>query len=422
VRTAFITRNIIQLVFETLKQHYPVKPLNEILDLSNGKSMTKASMSADGSIPVYGANGVIGLTHKALTLEQTITIGRVGSCGEVNLTSGQAWISDNAMWVSRIVEGIDRDYLYFALKSLPLAVSAKIAAMPSISQTNVFRESIPCPSIREQLQVAAFLKDFCQGKNVDNCAALPPFLLKLRRIVAQVEELAGKIEEARSLRQQAADEANLFSKAFIDKVYASSFAQFGSTRLEKVCLTITDGDHQTPAFADKGIKFVFVGNVSSSYLHFDGCKYVTPEYYASIKLHRKPRKGDILYSAVGATLGIPAIVDSDDEFCFQRHVAIIKPDPNKLLSKFIWYMLKSRTLYSKAWQGTTGSAQPTVPLRAIRALPIPVPPLLEQHRIVAYLDNLQSKVDEMKRLREGAMKEFNALLPSILDKAFKGEL
>lgn len=85
-------------------------------------------------------------------------------------------------------------------------------------------------------------------------------------------------------------------------------------------------------------------------------------------------------------------------------------------------MLKSGTLYKKAWEGTTGSAQPTVPLRAIRMLPIPVPPLPEQHRIVAYLDELQTKVDKMKRLREQAMKELDALLPSILDKAFKGEL
>ena len=58
----------------------------------------------------------------------------------------------------------------------------------------------------------------------------------------------------------------------------------------------------------------------------------------------------------------------------------------------------------------------------IASLSIPVPPLPEQRRIVAYLDNLQAKVDEMKHLREQALKELDAMLPSILDKAFKGEL
>lgn len=53
---------------------------------------------------------------------------------------------------------------------------------------------------------------------------------------------------------------------------------------------------------------------------------------------------------------------------------------------------------------------------------IPVPSLSEQRRIVAHLNNLQAKLDEMKRLREESMKELNTLLPSVLEKAFKGEL
>ncbi|MBD2518886.1 restriction endonuclease subunit S [Nostoc sp. FACHB-973] len=52
---------------------------------------------------------------------------------------------------------------------------------------------------------------------------------------------------------------------------------------------------------------------------------------------------------------------------------------------------------------------------------IPVPPLAEQRRIVSYINELQAKVDIMKRLRQHAIKELDALLPSILDKAFKGE-
>jgi type I restriction enzyme S subunit len=53
---------------------------------------------------------------------------------------------------------------------------------------------------------------------------------------------------------------------------------------------------------------------------------------------------------------------------------------------------------------------------------IPVPSLDEQRRIVAYLDSLQSKVDALKRLQDETAKELDALLPSILDTAFKGEL
>jgi type I restriction enzyme S subunit len=48
--------------------------------------------------------------------------------------------------------------------------------------------------------------------------------------------------------------------------------------------------------------------------------------------------------------------------------------------------------------------------------------LLEKHRIVAYLDKLQAKVEALKRLQAETATELDALLPSILDKAFKGEL
>jgi type I restriction enzyme S subunit len=53
---------------------------------------------------------------------------------------------------------------------------------------------------------------------------------------------------------------------------------------------------------------------------------------------------------------------------------------------------------------------------------IPVPPLPEQRRIVAYLDGLQTKVDALKKLQSETATELVALLPSILDQAFKGEL
>jgi type I restriction enzyme, S subunit len=53
---------------------------------------------------------------------------------------------------------------------------------------------------------------------------------------------------------------------------------------------------------------------------------------------------------------------------------------------------------------------------------IPLPPLDEQRRIVAYLDSLQAKVSALWELQSVSGEELSALLPSVLDKAFKGEL
>ena len=53
---------------------------------------------------------------------------------------------------------------------------------------------------------------------------------------------------------------------------------------------------------------------------------------------------------------------------------------------------------------------------------VPLPPIEVQRRIVAYLHGLQAKVDHLKTLQEQTLAELDALLPSILDRAFKGEL
>jgi len=61
-------------------------------------------------------------------------------------------------------------------------------------------------------------------------------------------------------------------------------------------------------------------------------------------------------------------------------------------------------------------------LREIRDLVIPLPSLPEQRRVVAELDALKAQVEALKKLQVETAAELDALLPSILDKAFKGEL
>lgn len=67
-------------------------------------------------------------------------------------------------------------------------------------------------------------------------------------------------------------------------------------------------------------------------------------------------------------------------------------------------------------------AQVNISQTILKATPIAYPPLPEQRRIVAELDALQAEVDALKRLQAETATELDALLPSILDRAFKGEL
>lgn len=251
--------------------------------------------------------------------------------------------------------------------------------------------------------------------------SLPP-LPEQQRLVARIDAMSKLLEQGLRLNSQSVAEATALARAGRDAVYARLAARYGVVDVASLCKTITDGDHNTPAFSEEGVPFVFVGNVSSGKLHFEGSKRVHPEYFARLSTSRVPKRGDVLFSAVGASLGVPAVVDTDTGFCFQRHIAILKPDHDRVVPQFLWHMLMSRTCFDMTWSNTTGSAQPTIPLHAIRALKIPQPPLAEQHRIVAELDALQAEVDALKAAQTASRAELDALLPAVLDRAFAGAL
>ncbi|MDI7260369.1 MAG: restriction endonuclease subunit S, partial [Thermodesulfobacteriota bacterium] len=71
---------------------------------------------------------------------------------------------------------------------------------------------------------------------------------------------------------------------------------------------------------------------------------------------------------------------------------------------------------------TTGGHYPAINDTNLRKVVIVVPPLPEQRRIVSHLIAVQTQVKELKQIQDRIGAELDALMLSILDKAFKGEL
>ena len=166
-------------------------------------------------------------------------------------------------------------------------------------------------------------------------------------------------------------------------------------RLCSIFKVITDGDHQPPPKEPDGVAFLTIGNITTGSLDFSNCRFVSPSYLESVAEYRKPLYGDILYTVVGATYGRPALVDTERPFCVQRHIAILKP-PREIDIKFLRLLLASTLVYSQATKSATGAAQPTVALKPLRNFLVPLPPLAEQHRIVAKVDELMAVCDRLE--------------------------
>ena len=148
---------------------------------------------------------------------------------------------------------------------------------------------------------------------------------------------------------------------------------------------------------------------------------VPRSYYDSLKPIRKPELNDILYTVTGS-FGIPVIVDTNEPFCFQRHIAIIKPNHEVVHFKYLAYFLESPQVFRTAEELATGTAQKTLSLNSLRNFQINLPDLEEQTEIVRLVDQYFAFANTIEKQVQKAQQRVDKLTQSILAKAFRGEL
>ena len=137
------------------------------------------------------------------------------------------------------------------------------------------------------------------------------------------------------------------------------------SRLGAVAEAIGDGDHQPPPQTSFGVPFLVISNVSGGRLSFENTRFVSKEYFSQLPETRKPRNGDLLFTVTGS-YGIPVLIDSDDKFCFQRHIAIVRPCT--ISNRYLYVILGSSYVKSICDAKATGTAQKTVGLATLSKL------------------------------------------------------
>ena len=258
-----------------------------------------------------------------------------------------------------------------------------------------------------------------------------PPLCEQKRIVSHIETLFAKLDEALEKAQEVVDgfetrKAAILHKAFSGELTAKwreennvSNNTWVTKSLGDVCKSIYDGDHMPPPKSESGIPFLVISNVNTGYLSFEDTRFVPQEYYDNITDTRKPQNGDVLYTLVGS-YGIPVVVDANKAFCFQRHMALLKP--LSVDTYFLWYLLQTQEMYQKATAIAKGVAQLTVPIKGLRAMEFSCPTSEEQQEIVRLLDIMVKKELCAKETAETVIEQIDTMKKAILARAFRGEL
>jgi type I restriction enzyme S subunit len=134
--------------------------LNDIIQISSGDGLTSAKMAENGTIPVYGGNGVNGYHDKSNVNKITLTIGRVGYyCGAIHITPEHAWVTDNAFITTFSEENIYLEFLAWLLKGTDLKADESATAQPVISGRKLYPIIVCLPPLAEQHRIVVKVEE-----------------------------------------------------------------------------------------------------------------------------------------------------------------------------------------------------------------------------------------------------------------------
>jgi type I restriction enzyme S subunit len=187
-------------------------------------------------------------------------------------------------------------------------------------------------------------------------------------------------------------------------------------RLKDICTLITDGTHRTPKYLPNGIPFISTNNLDPTREGFDFSsyeKYISEEEHRELTKRSKPERGDVLISKCG-TIGRSKSIDVDYEFSIFVGLALLKIDPSKVNSKYLELILNSDNYFKIMNDLAPGSTRKTLTLTAIEKIPIVLPPLSIQQRVVLGLE----KAIQIRELRRNADELTKEILKAIFFEMF----
>jgi type I restriction enzyme S subunit len=188
---------------------------------------------------------------------------------------------------------------------------------------------------------------------------------------------------------------------------------------DEVCAQITDGEHIQPKYQTSGFPMLTATHVRDGWVEFKDMGLISETDFQNCLKRCAPRKDDVLIVSVGATTGRGAIVTDCEPFAIVRSVLLLRP---LIQPRFLLHWTQSSWCRTWISQASGASAQPHFYIHDARRMPIPFPPLEEQHEVVRRVEALFKLASAIERRVEAATLRAEGLTQAILTKAFRGEL
>jgi len=318
--------------------------------------------------------------------------------GAAILTNSRAILGIDAYIVSHLavvetnLSYVSPDYLFLFLSNFDMRNLINDPAYPSLKLSDIKEIEIPLPPLSEQ-----------------------------KRIVEKIEKLFAKIDEAERLRAESlATSATLLPSA-LHQVFSRAKKENWPTKKLREIAILNPKKQEVNSLSD---------NLLVSFVPMSAVDEITQtikEYefrrLSSVKKgYTYFKEGDILFAKITPCMenGKVAIAKNlKNGIGFgSTEFHVLRPR-DKVLAEWIFYIVGSHAFREEAERHMTGTAgQQRVPIGFLEDAKIPLPPLSEQKKIVAYLDALSQKSRELQKLQQQTAADFSALRQSVLAQAF----
>lgn len=437
--------------------------LGETLPISYGKALRSTERSDNGTIPVYGSNGVVGYHNDALTKGPTIVVGRKGAAGSIHYSSTPCWVIDTAYFSEKDVV-VDLKFASFLLQALRLNSLDRSTAIPSLSRDDYSAVDVPIPPRDEQLRIVAKVEELFSDLDA-GVAALERARANLKRYRAAVLKAAveGKLTEQWRKEHPDVEPASKLLERILaerrrkwEETQLAKYATVGKTppngwkdkypepatldttglfdlprgwtwvtldALTEIVGGLTKGQKRRPHEKMRHVTYLRVANVQRGYLDLSEMKTIeaTEAEITELKL----KVGDVLFNEGGDRdkLGRGWIWNGEvDECVHQNHVFRARPVLENIQSKFISF---HGNMFGKSWflkHGKQSVNLASINMTVLRQFPVPLPPLMEQVEIVKEADDRLSVIDKATADLQLGLQRAAVLRQAILKRAFDGKL
>jgi type I restriction enzyme, S subunit len=369
----------------------------------------------DGSnLPVLGVTNVEGVTQTGVEASDDkskylrlrpgrfvynpyrINVGSIGLSAQ-----SQDGICSPAYVIFAPTERIDAQFLWFFLKS---------------ARGN---QLINFHGNRGSVRSALRYEDLCE------ISVALPSMIEQRQIVARVEELAGQIREARNLRNSAAEGAQALTSSAQSALLRLETADRMSIEELVGADGLRNGKSVKSAGAESAIRCLTLSAMRDGRIDVRDSKPVPMSSTEAAPY--LVRKGDVYVIRGNGSKHLcgraGCVADDSMGVVFPDLFIQVALPKDRVLPQFFvsaWNCSDTRTVIEEKAKTTSGIWK--INQGHILSTSIPVPPLAEQHQIVAELAALQSEADALKRLQDETAADLDALLPAVLHLAFRGEL